>query len=58
MVNNNLGVFPYFTYIVQEFSTGVTLDVVSVEVTPSKLNVDPELVAGGAIQDVLALCKE
>ena len=43
------------TYIVQELGTSVPLDVVGVEVTPSQLNVDPELVARCAVQNILAL---
>ena len=46
------------TYIVQELGTSVPLDVVGVEVTPSQLNVDPELVASGTIENVLTIRDE
>jgi hypothetical protein len=45
------------TYIVQELGSSVTLYVVTVKVTPSQLNIDPELVAGSAIHLVLVLLK-
>ena len=44
------------TYVVQELRTGVPLDVVGIEVTPTQLNVDPELVARSTVQYVFALC--
>ena len=44
------------TYVVQELRTGVPLDVVGIEVAPTQLNVDPELVARSTIQYVFALC--
>ena len=44
-----------FTHIVKELRTGVTLDIVSIKVTPSQLHIDPELVASCAIEDILAL---
>ena len=46
------------TYIVQELRTSVPLDVVGIEITPTQLNVDPELVARSTIQNILALNRE
>ena len=43
------------TYVVKELGTSVPLDVVSVEVAPTELDINPELVAGCAIEDVLTL---
>ena len=43
------------THVVQELGASVPLDIVRVEVTPTQLYVDPELVAGGAVEYVLAL---
>ena len=45
----------YGTYVVKELSTSVPLDVVRIEVAPTELNIDPELVARRSIEDVLAL---
>ena len=42
-------------YIVQEFGTSVTVDVVRVKVTPAKLNVNPVLVACRAVKNVFVL---
>ena len=47
-----------FTHIVKELRTGVTLDIVSIKVTPSQLHIDPELVASSTIKHVLALWDE
>ena len=41
--------------VVEELCTGVTLDVVRVEVTPTKLDINPELVASRTVKDVLLL---
>ena len=41
--------------VVQELGASVPLDVVRVEVTPAKLNIEPVFVAGGAVKDVFAL---
>lgn len=43
------------TYVVQELGSSVTLYVVAVEVSPSQLNINPELVASSAIHLVLVL---
>ena len=43
------------TYVVKELGASVPLDVVSVEISPTELNVDPKLVASGAIKYILAL---
>jgi hypothetical protein len=42
-------------YIVQKFGSGIPLNVVTVEVTPAQLNINPELIAGRAIHLVLIL---
>ena len=45
--------------VVQELRTRVPLDVVRVEVTPTKLHVNPELVARCAIKNILVLqCRQ
>ena len=41
------------TYVVQEFGTSISLNVVTVEVSPTKLDIDPILVAGSTVGDVL-----
>ena len=46
------------TYIIKELGASVPLDVVSVEISPTELNVDPELVASGAIKDIFRLNKK
>ena len=43
------------THVVQEFRSGVSLNVVRIEVTPSQLDVKPELVARRPIHYVLGL---
>ena len=43
------------TYIIKELGASVPLDVVSVEISPTQLNVDPELVAGSAVKYILTL---
>ena len=45
------------TYVIQEFSTSVTFDIVSVEITPSELYVNPVFVTGSTIKNVFALWK-
>lgn len=42
-------------YVVQEFSTGVTFNIVSIEITPSELHVNPVLVASSTIKNIFAL---
>ena len=42
-------------HVIKELCPSVSFDVVRIEVTPTKLNVDPELVTICAIEDVLAL---
>ena len=46
----------YGTYVVKELSTSVPLDVVCIEIAPTQLNVNPELVAGGPVKNVFAIC--
>lgn len=46
------------TYVVQEFGTSVSLNIVRVEITPSELDIYPELVAGGTLQNILGLQKK
>ena len=41
--------------VVEELGASVPLDVVSVEISPTQLNVDPELVAGSAVKYILTL---
>ena len=41
--------------VVKELRTSIPLDVVRIEVTPTELNVDPELVACRAVENVLAV---
>jgi hypothetical protein len=43
------------THVVKELSTGITLNVVCIKVTPSQLNVDPVFVAGSSVQDIFHL---
>ena len=43
------------THVIEELRTSVPLDIMGVEVSPTQLDVDPELVAGRAVKDVLAL---
>ena len=43
------------THVVEELGTGVALDIVTVEVAPAKLHINPELVACSTVQDILAL---
>ena len=43
------------THVVKELRTSVPLNIVTVEVTPTKLNINPELVAGRSVENVLAL---
>jgi hypothetical protein len=42
-------------YIVQELRSGVSLNIVRVKITPAELHVNPEFVAGCAVQNVLVL---
>jgi hypothetical protein len=44
--------------VVEVLSTGVSLDVVRVKVTPSQLDVEPELGARRAVEDVLVVVEE
>jgi hypothetical protein len=46
------------TRVVEVLSTGVSLDVVRVKVTPSQLDVEPELGARRAVEDVLVVVEE
>ena len=43
------------TYVVQELSTRVALNVMSIEVTPTQLYINPELVARSAVENIFAL---
>jgi len=43
------------THVVEELSTGITLYVVCIKVTPSQLNVDPVLVASCPVQNIFHL---
>ena len=45
------------TYVVHELRTGVPLDVVGIEVAPTQLDINPELVTRRTIENVLALHK-
>ena len=46
------------TYIIQELCTSVSLNVMSIKVTPTKLNVYPILIASSSIEHVFDLWKE
>lgn len=43
------------THVIKEFGSRVPLDIMSVEIAPAKLNIDPVLVARRAIQHVFVL---
>ena len=43
------------TYVVQELCTSISFNIMRVKVTPSQLDIDPELIARCAVQDVLDL---
>jgi len=45
------------TYIIQELRTSVSLDVVSIEVAPTKLHINPVFVAGGSIEHIFYLMR-
>lgn len=46
------------TYVVQELCARIPLNIMRIKVTPSKLYIDPVLVACSAIQNVFVLYQE
>ena len=45
-------------YVVEELGSSVPLNIVGIEVSPTELHIDPELVARCSIQNIFALFKE
>jgi hypothetical protein len=42
-------------YIVQEFGTSITLNIMSIKISPTKLNINPVFVTCGSVKNVLAI---